>query len=69
MKLTEKEREKFLKDKKFYSHRESYCFGRTLEEAGEILRCIIEDREEEDESEERKEMDNGTEYRNVGMVS
>lgn len=37
--------EKFLNDIKFYENINCYCLGNTLEDAGEIIRKIIEEQE------------------------
>lgn len=42
---TEQEIEMLLADKPYYSSGSSYCLGKTLTEAGEIVRRIVEDKE------------------------
>lgn len=44
---TEEAREKFLQDKAFFESRDSYCLGETMEEAGEILKKIVEGKEQD----------------------
>ena len=45
---TEEERNKFLKDEKYFESLENYCLGNTQDEAGEIMRRIIEEKEKLD---------------------
>ena len=43
------EKAKFLRHEKFYSpETKSYCLGKTLDEAAEIMQTIILDKEKED---------------------
>lgn len=45
LKLNDEELKDFLSDKPFYKNDDCYCLGKTLEEAGEIFRKIMEGRE------------------------
>lgn len=40
-----KNRKKFLNDEKYFESLNDYCFGKTQEEAGEIFREIIKEKE------------------------
>ena len=44
--INQEDLENFLSDKKYYSGRNNYCLGNTLEEAGEIFRKIVEDKKD-----------------------
>lgn len=47
---SEKEKECLAKDIKFFSpQHNTYCLGRTLEEAAEIIRCIKQERGQKSE--------------------
>lgn len=41
MNMSEQELELFLKDVPFYRDNECYCLGKTLEDAGNIVRRIV----------------------------
>ena len=43
---TEEAKEKFLRDEAFWENNESYCLGDTLEEAGDIIKKIMEGKEQ-----------------------
>ena len=43
---TEEAKEKFLHDEAFWESNESYCLGNKLEEAGEIIKKIMERKEQ-----------------------
>lgn len=46
MKVTsEQDIQKLIADIPFYSNKDSYCLGKTLTEAGEIIRQIVADKE------------------------
>ncbi len=52
---TKEELKKFLNDESYYANNESYCLGSTLEEAGKILKIIVDNGEKEDGENERGE--------------
>ena len=43
---TEEAKEKFLHDEAFWENNESYCLGDTMEEAGDIIKVIMERKEQ-----------------------
>ena len=58
MKFNEKRLEQFLNDEMFYSGRESYCLGKTMAEAGKIIRFIVEKSKEREKNYETYETGN-----------
>lgn len=44
------QKRKFLNDEKYYDGLDNYCLGETMEDASEIIRFIIKDKEAQDTS-------------------
>lgn len=49
MKFNNENLQRFLNDKPFFENEESYCLGNTLEDAGEVVRKIMDGKKKEGE--------------------